>query len=152
MLGSFVDLSPGEFVARSREFDCEEDASLSGWEIWSGLDLLDTGTWFLESTGGGCHAYECRLCDGSWVVVSDSEGPLSSYGDADDFGSGGVMVGLFGDREQMMTGEGVYFVRAFRLGDDRETAIVEAVGDVLSRVGVSFLGVDWEMVRGLVGA
>lgn len=159
MFGSSVRLRDGVAGgSRNREFETPEEAGASSGAIERGLDALGLGVWCLDHTGGGCHALALHFDNGSgdYVYVTDSEGPLSGWADADDFGSGAVMVGFYAGEqwEELTNCEGVYFTEGIAEGVERETAIVDAVRRVFDAVGltVDVDGLDWERIALAVSA
>lgn len=151
MFGSSVRLRDGlALVPRSRVFETWEESGASYGAIARGLDALGFGRWDLEHSSGGCHTYALYVGD-EYVWVSDAYGPIGETGDADEFLSGGVMVGFYSPAGDC---EGVYFTEGMAVGVDRETAIVDAVRRVLDAVGFSFTsdGFDWERIASAVSA
>ena len=127
-----------------------ESAYVSGGSIGRGLSALGVGAWSLSHTGGGCHAYDCLLIDGSYLMVTASD-VLSGFGDADDFHEGLVTVGLYQSEESCYDGDGyVTIANAISPDGDRESAIVSAVGDVLTTLGITSAGIDWDAVSAFV--
>ena len=160
MFGSSWFLRPGQVVTPwpSRfvgdEVDdleqLRESAYVSGGSIGRGLSALGLGAWSLSHTGGGCHAYDCLLIDGSYLMVTASD-VLSGFGDADDFHEGLVTVGLYQSEESCYDGDGyVTIANAISPDGDRESAIVSAVGDVLATLGITSAGIDWDAVSAFV--
>lgn len=157
MFGASVRLRDGvALVGRSSSIDTYTGSAESRRRIEAGLDGLGLGVWCLDHTGGGCHAFALHLDNGSgdYVFVSDAFGPVNSDGDADQFLSGGVMVGFYASDQwdEMTNGEGVYFTEGFAEGVDRETAIVDAVRRVFDAVGFTadVDGLDWERIAAAV--
>lgn len=146
MFGASVMLS-GEIEERRRLFFHEFAADQSAAKIWRGLDALGLGSWVLSSTGGGCYAYELELSNG-YLLVTDSEGPISRIGDADDFLSGAVMVGFYGDSS--WDADGVYVGAPMVRGVSREVAIVEAVRRVLDQCFTTAEGISWGSLAHMV--
>jgi len=160
MFGSSWFLRPGQVVTPwpSRfvgdEVDdleqLRESAYVSGGSIGRGLSALGLGAWSLSHTGGGCHAYDCLLIDGSYLMVTASD-VLSGFGDADDFHEGLVTVGLYQSEDSAYEGDGFLTIaNAISPDGDRESAIVSAVGDVLATLGITSAGIDWDAVSAFV--
>lgn len=159
MFGASVRLRDGvALVQRPSVIDTYDGSAASRRKIETGLDALGVGVWDLEHSSGGCHTFTLWLDNGSgdYVFVSDAFGPVNSDGDADQFSSGGVLVGFYmGEQwDEMTNGEGVYFTEGFAEGDDRETAIVDAVRRVFDAVGFTADGdgLDWQNVAMAVSA
>lgn len=153
MFGATVFLAGrAEFVSRPPRFVDPSDFERSGESfraIMSGLDSLGLGDWEWAHTGGGCYVFQLTFGDGCYLMVGDSCGPLSSSGDADDFGSGGVMVGFYGP-DGSGCYEGVTVVSPFTDDGDAEYAIVVTVGEILTATGVSDQGVSWSALATFV--
>lgn len=140
MFGSSVRLRDGVApVERVPEFEDECSSDASSALLHAGLDGLGFGVWCVDHTGGGCCTFALHLDNGSgdYVYVTDGYGPITHRADADDFASGGVVVGFYmGEQwEEMTNCEGVYFSEGMAVGVDRETAIVDAVRRVFDAVG-----------------
>lgn len=89
------------------------------------LDELGFGSWELEATGGGCHAWVCRgTADGRYVMVT-GEDVLDGFGDPSDFGDY-VTVGLYGSEQD--DADDIYW--ADHLQEQRYTAC-DAKGNAL---------------------
>lgn len=159
MFGSSIALGSGvPIVPRGRGFENEEQELDSRSRILCGLDDLGVGEWILEDTAGGCHVFALYLQNGSgdYVYVSDSEGPVSWCGSADDFTSGAVLVGLYVDYERggdyADCYEAVYITEGFDTCEFREFAIVDAVRRVFDAIGFTAGtdGIEWGKVARLV--
>jgi len=73
---------------------------------------------------------------------------VGCYGDADDFGSGAVMVGFYPTDDE--DNEGVCVCSPMAVDGPREAAIVGAVRRVLDLVFQTSSGVDWAAVSEVV--